>query len=121
MPVAGWLSEQARTGLREMPSNAAWMLSRVLRPAETVGSATGSAAAGARDRGRRMRMAVVDATPIGGDSVDVRMKRAREAAERAREAEEEALAAAQESKELTGSFLTFAPSIPSIPMMRRSR
>jgi len=42
---------------------------------------------------------VVDAVPGGGDSVDVRMKRAREAAARAREAEERAVAAAQESKE----------------------
>lgn len=100
MPVGGWLSEQARTGLREMPSNAGWMLSRILRPVETVSSATGSAAGGARDRGRRMRAAVVDATPFGGDSVDVRMERAREAAERAREAEEEALAAAQQATEL---------------------
>ena len=29
------LSEQARTGLREMPSNAAWLLSRVLRSRQT--------------------------------------------------------------------------------------
>lgn len=26
------LSKQTRTGLREMPSNAAWLLSRVLKP-----------------------------------------------------------------------------------------
>jgi myosin heavy subunit len=74
------------------------MVSRVLAPAETVGSAAESATAGARDRGRKLRAAVVDATPIGRDSVDVRMKRAREAAERAREAEEQAVAAAEESK-----------------------
>jgi colicin import membrane protein len=97
--VVGWLSERTRTGLREMPSNAAWMLSRALRPAGTVGSATESAATGARDRGRKMRAAAIDATPIGGDSVDARMKRARDAAARAREAEEQALEAAQESKD----------------------
>jgi colicin import membrane protein len=94
-----WLSERTRTGIREMPSNAAWMLSRAIRPAETVGSAAGSATAGARDRGRKVRAAVVDATPVGGSSVDARMKRAREAAERAREAEEQAVEAAQESKD----------------------
>ena len=65
--VVGWLSERARTGVREMPSNAAWMLSRAFRPAETVGSATESAAAGARDRGRKVRSAVVNATPFDGD------------------------------------------------------
>jgi hypothetical protein len=32
-----WLSERTRTGLREMPSNAAWLLSRLLQPAEAVG------------------------------------------------------------------------------------
>jgi colicin import membrane protein len=99
MPVVGWLSERTRMGIRELPSNAAWMLSRVLRPAETVGSATGSAAADARDQARRMRAAVVDATPGGRDSIDVRMKRAREAAERARAVEDEALEAARESKD----------------------
>ena len=97
--VVRWLSERTRTGLSEMPSNAAWVLSRVLQPAHTAGSAAESATAGARDRGRKVRAAVVDAAPSGGDSVDVRMKRAREAAERAREAEERALEAAQESKE----------------------
>jgi colicin import membrane protein len=94
-----WLSERTRTGLREMPSNAAWLLSRLLQPAEAVGTAAESAAAGARDRGRRMNVAVADITPLGEDSVDVRMKRARDAAERAREAEERVVRAAQESKE----------------------
>ena len=60
------LSEQARTGLREMPSNAAWLLSRVLRPAEDVGAAAESAAVGARDRRRKVTAAVVDAVPGGG-------------------------------------------------------
>jgi len=99
-PAVGWLSEHMRTGLREMPSNAAWMVSRVLRPSGTVGSATESAARSARDRGRRMQAAVIDATPVGGDSIDARMKRARDAAERAREAEEQSLQAARESKDL---------------------
>lgn len=93
------LSEQARTGLRDLPSNAAWLLSRMLKPAEAVGTAAESATANARDRGRKVRAAVVDATPIGGDSVDIRMRRAQEADERARQAEDRALEAAQESKE----------------------
>ena len=82
------LSERARTGLRDMPSNAAWLLSRVAQPVE-------SAAEGARDQRRRVSAAVVDAVPVGGDSVETRMKRAREAAERAREAEERAVEAAR--------------------------
>jgi len=93
------LAQRARTGLREMPTNAAWLLSRALKPAEAVGSAAESATATARDRGREVTAAVLDAAPVGGDSVDVRMKRAREAAERARDAEEQAVEAARESKE----------------------
>ena len=87
------LSEQARTGLREMPSNAAWLLSRALKPAEGMGDA-------ARDRGRRASAALIDAAPIGGDSVDIRMKRARDAAERSRDAEQQAVEASQEAREL---------------------
>jgi colicin import membrane protein len=93
------LPERARTGLREMPSNAAWLLSRALKPAETVGDAAHSAAAGARDRGRQAGAALIDATPVGGDSVDIRMKRAREAAERARDVEQEAVQASQAARD----------------------
>jgi colicin import membrane protein len=93
------LLERTKTGLREMPANAGWLLSRALKPAETIGGAAESAAAGARDRGRQVRAAVVDAAPVGGDSVEIRMKRAQDAAEHAREAEDRALEAARESKD----------------------
>jgi colicin import membrane protein len=93
------LSERARTGLREMPSNAAWLLSRAIKPAESLGDAAESTASGARDRRRRVSAALIDSLPVGGDSVDVRMKRAREAAERAREAEEQAVEASEEARE----------------------
>ena len=93
------LSERMRTGLQEMPSNGAWLLSRALKPVEGVENAAESARAGARDRRRKLSAAMVDAAPGGGDSVELRMKRARDAAERAREAEERAIEAAQESKE----------------------
>src|SRR5215203_2855099 len=82
--------ERTRTGLREMPSNAAWLVSRALKPAE-------NATTGARDQGRKVTAAVVDAAPVG-DSVEIRARRARVAAERAREAEERAVEAARESK-----------------------
>jgi colicin import membrane protein len=94
------LLERARTGLREMPSNAAWLLSRVFEPAEAIGTAAESATAGARDRGRKLAAGIVDAAPVGGDSVELRVERARDAAARAREAEDRALEAARESKGL---------------------
>ena len=93
------LSDITRTGLREMPSNAAWVLSRALKPADEVGSKAESAGAGVRDRGRRLRAKVVDAAPGDGNSVEIRMRRAQEASERAREAEQQALEAQQEAQE----------------------
>src|ERR1700753_4095416 len=84
------LAKQTQIGLREMPANAAWLLSRMLKPAEQVGGAAESAAATARDRGRQFGAAVVDAAPIGGDSVEIRMRRAHEAGLRALAAEDEA-------------------------------
>ena len=92
-------SEQTSTGLREMPSNAAWLVSRALKPVEEVGTKSESATSGIRDRGRRLRAALIDAAPVGGDSVELRMERARDASERAREAEEEAVAAEEEALE----------------------
>lgn len=92
------LSEVTLAGLRDMPSNAAWLLSRALKPAEVLGSAAESATSGARDRGRKVAAAVVDAAPLGGDSIEIRMRRAQEAGERARTAEERAVEAAQQSK-----------------------
>ena len=74
------LSERARSGLREMPSNAAWLLSKALKPAEAVGDAAESATAGARDRGRKLTATMLDVAPIGGDSVELRLRRARDAA-----------------------------------------
>jgi hypothetical protein len=87
--------ERMRTGLLEMPSNAAWLVSQAVKPADLIGGA----AAGARDKGRKVTAAVVDAGPVG-DSVEIRARRAHDATERAREAEEQAVEAARESKAL---------------------
>jgi hypothetical protein len=86
--------ERTRTGLREMPSNAAWLLSRALRPLDSIEETV----AGARDQGRRIEAAVIEAAPLGGDSVETRIRRAQDAAQRAREAEEEAKEAARAAK-----------------------
>jgi colicin import membrane protein len=86
-----WLSDNAGTGLRELPSNAAWVVSRML-PSEAA-----SPGAPGLDTARRLKASVEDAAPVG-DSVETRMKRARAAAERAQAAEEEAVAAAEDSK-----------------------
>jgi hypothetical protein len=92
------LLERARIGLKEMPSNAVWLMSHALRPVSEVPGVGGSAAARVRDQGRKVEAAVVDAVPVGGDSVEIRMRRAQEAADRAREAEDRAREAAQDAK-----------------------
>jgi hypothetical protein len=64
--------KRLRTGLSEAPSNAVWLLSKAAKPVE-------GAAFDARDHGRRATAAVVDAAPVG-DSVEIRARRARDAA-----------------------------------------
>ena len=56
-----WLTDHTTTGIRELPSNTAWLLSRALQPAE--------AATGTRDKARKIRADVMDAVPMG-DSVE---------------------------------------------------
>jgi len=92
------LLKRTRIGLKEMPSNAVWLMSRALRPVDALQEAGGSAAASVRDQGRKIEAAVVDAAPVGGDSVEIRTRRAREAADRAREAEDRARDAGREAK-----------------------
>jgi colicin import membrane protein len=89
------LLERMSAGLREAPSNAAWLVSRLRGPTDVAGTA----AERLRVQSLRLSEAVTDAVPLGPDSIQVRMKRAQEAAERAREAEERAVEAAQEAKE----------------------
>jgi colicin import membrane protein len=101
---ARWLSDQARVGLRELPTNAAWLLSRV-QPGEVAGSA----ATQTRDTARKLKASLVDAAPVG-DSVEARMQRASAAAERAQEAEREALEAVQSAKESAEQLQQLAES-----------
>jgi hypothetical protein len=70
--------EGKRIGLREMPSNVAWLLSRLVTPADETD---------------------LVASPAG-DSLEVRAKRARAAAERAEDAQERAVEAAREYEAL---------------------
>ena len=92
------LLKRMRVGLREIPSNAAWLVSRRRSSMDAVGTAAEAAAVRARDQGLRLSEAVSDAVPVGEDSIQVQMKRAQAAADRAREAEERAVEAAQEAK-----------------------
>jgi chromosome segregation ATPase len=91
------LVELARTGLREMPSNASWLLDQIRDSTSAV-----------RDQARRLGEAVVEVVPAGGDNIEVRIQRVQDAAEQAREAEHRALEAAQEAKECSDRALRLA-------------
>ncbi|MBV9816994.1 MAG: hypothetical protein JOZ07_01430 [Solirubrobacterales bacterium] len=69
----------------------------MLKPVASAGDTAESATTGARDLGRPLSAAAVEAAPVG-DSVEIRMRRAQEAGVRAGEAEDMAVAAAQESR-----------------------
>ena len=97
--AAHWISEQAKSGLKELPSNAAWLLSKV-QPSDSGSGGTERAEEvkhSARARIRSMKDSVVEAAPLTADdsvgrrirrarhddSVEARMSRARRAAEEA--------------------------------------
>jgi colicin import membrane protein len=92
-----WLFAQASTGIKDLPRNGAWVLSRVVEsPTSTAGSVSGSAT----DAARRISAAVADVLPGSHDSVEVRLKRAEAAVARAKQAEQEALAQARNADNL---------------------
>ena len=105
------LTNLAGTGLRELPANAAWLLSRALKPAVSASSGVsdvatsvagnvsgtassaaetaGAVSAGVRRRTRAAGRSVRAAVPgLNGDSVESLMQEADEAAEEAREKED---------------------------------
>ena len=59
-----WLAAQASAGVKDLPRNGAWVLSRA------VGS-SGLASGAAADAGRRVSAGVADALPGAHDSVEV--------------------------------------------------
>ena len=116
------VSSAARTGLKELPSNTAWLLSKALAPAastkagaskaassvaetasETASSVAGTAGAatsGVRRRAKTAKRSVAEAVPgLGQDPVAALMRQADDAAEEAREEEARALTLAQQAKD----------------------
>jgi len=87
-----WLARRAKSGLQDMPSNAAWMLRTALQPPDTAKDA-------ARSVKDKTVSAVVSATEhLPGDSVEARTQQARDAAADAQAAEADAITAAQAAK-----------------------
>jgi len=91
-----WLFAQASSGLKDLPRNGAWVLSRAMGSPASAGSMSGSAT----DAARRISAAVADVLPGPADSVEVRLKRAEAAVASAKQAEQEALAQARDADNL---------------------
>ena len=87
----------AKTGVREMPRNAAWALSKVVR---TAGHAIDSGSDTVVDQGRRAARRAASAVGASDSdgSVESLLRRADEAAEIARAAEADAVQRAEEAK-----------------------
>ena len=90
-----WLVHHAKTAIAELPENAGWLMRRYLTP-PPVERAVDEARSGAR----RMSESIADAVPFGGDSLDLRLHRAREALEDAQRAEQQALRRMREANDL---------------------
>jgi colicin import membrane protein len=91
-----WVFTQASTGIKDLPRNGAWVLSKAVGSPTSGGSVSGSAT----DAARRISAAVADVLPGSHDSVEVRLKRAEAAVASAKQAEQEALAQARDADNL---------------------
>jgi len=86
------LSKTLGLGVKELPSNAAWLVSKAGHKGRShVPAAASTVTHGLADAARHAGVAVVDALPVGGDSIELRMQRARAAVAEAQEAEEAAV------------------------------
>jgi hypothetical protein len=85
------LAGQAVTGLKDLPRNAAWLLSGDRQP-------TRAGDAPAERGGRPSKVSGMDRLPMAPGSVETRLRRAKGAVAKAKAAEEQALAEAQNAK-----------------------
>jgi colicin import membrane protein len=102
--TAGRLVKAWGTGVKELPRNTTWLLSKALTPLEATkdaaGSATQAAGSGLVDIARHAGASVMDVLPVG-DSIELKLQRARAAADEAQQAEDEAVREAEEAKART--------------------
>ena len=98
-----WLVHQAKIAVTEFPDNAGWLMRKIATP-RPVERAIDEARGGPR----RVSESIADAVPFGGDSLDLRLNRAREALEDAERAEEHALQQMGEANDLAQRAKTVA-------------
>jgi hypothetical protein len=87
-----------------LPRNTTWLLSKALTPLEATkdvaGNVTQSASSSLADMARHAGASVMDVLPVG-DSIELRLQRARAAADEAQQAEEQAVREAEAAKALS--------------------
>ena len=89
------LTKALGDGVKELPTNATWLLSKAVPHDQGSAGTRAPSATGLLDMARSAGATVMDALP-GGDSIELRLQRARAAVAEAQEAEERAV---QESLE----------------------
>jgi colicin import membrane protein len=114
------LSSVLARGVTELPRNASWLLSKALSPVgeakgapggtkkNAVANASSTPGNGIMDTMRAAGATVKDVLPGSGDSVELRLQRARAAADKAREAENRAVQSAEEAKAKANEAKTIA-------------
>jgi colicin import membrane protein len=99
--AAGKIAKAWGAGVKEIPRNTTWLLSKALTPLEATkdvaGNVTQSASSSLADMARQAGASVMDVLPVG-DSIELRLQRARAAADEAQKAEEQAVRDAEEAK-----------------------
>jgi hypothetical protein len=92
-----WMTQQAATGLKDLPRNSAWLLSKAVTAPSAKMRAAGDGITGSI---YKLSVAAADQFPEARDTVEVRLKRAEAAIASAKQAERDALAEAQHVKAL---------------------
>jgi hypothetical protein len=84
------LSHALGEGVKELPTNATWLLAKAAGPLDPRSASSQGAASGLVDAARQAGVTMMDALP-GGDSIELRLQRARAAVAQAQAAEDEAV------------------------------
>ena len=92
-----WVTRQAATGLKDLPRNGAWLLSKALAAPSSMSRTDCDDVTGGIGS---MAVTHVDSLPGVQDAVEIRLKRAEVAVAKAKQAEQDALAEAEHVKEL---------------------
>lgn len=96
---AAWLVAKAKTGVRDLPSNAAWLVTKA------VAEPAGSAVNGVEEAAASIRRTAADVLPgTGSNGVDRRLGEARAAVEQAQLAEREAVSSAERARQLVDAL-----------------